>query len=127
MLLCLSLFGQTTASLTGTVTSVEGKRLAGVVVTIHSGALQGIRSTVTGESGTYDFASLPPGDYNAVFELAPYTNAYGSSTLRLAQVTRLDVRMWALRVTEELLIHAAPPSVLETPEVSTSLTLKQIE
>src|SRR5438045_8725406 len=57
-----AMYGQTSASLTGTVTA-GGQPLAGVTVTISSPALQGTRIAITGESGAYDFASLPPGEY----------------------------------------------------------------
>ena len=53
-----AMYGQTSASLTGTVTA-GGQPLAGVTVTISSPALQGTRIAITGESGAYDFA-LPP-------------------------------------------------------------------
>ena len=46
-----------------------GAPLPGVTITISSPSLQGTRSTVTGEAGAYDFASLPPGVYSVSFDL----------------------------------------------------------
>src|SRR5207253_7176749 len=47
MLVSVGAFAQTTATLTGTVTT-EGKGLPGVTVTVSSPNLQGTRTTVTG-------------------------------------------------------------------------------
>src|SRR5881394_3940561 len=58
----------TTSSLQGKATT-DGKPLPGVTVTVSSPALQGVRTTVTGEGGGYTFAALPPGAYNVTFEL----------------------------------------------------------
>lgn len=126
MLLCLPLFAQTTSSLTGTVTT-SGQPVAGATVTISSPSLQGIRVAVTGETGAYDFASLPPGDYHLHFEHSGYSSAERQVTLRLSQLSRADATLMPEGRPVVVLVYATPPSVLETPEVSTSLTLKQIE
>jgi len=67
-LCALSAFGQTTASLTGNVTT-DGKALPGATVTISAQTLQGTRTTVSGDNGGYQFSGLPPGDYTVTFEL----------------------------------------------------------
>src|SRR5947209_6189199 len=66
---CLTLFAQTTASLTGVVKHESEQPLAGVTVTIESPALQGARTAVTNEAGVYEFAALPPGEYKVTFTL----------------------------------------------------------
>src|SRR5437899_10146660 len=82
-----AVFAQTSASLTGTVTA-GGRPLAGVTVTISSPALQGTRSAVTGDSGAYELASLPPGKYLADFMKTGYVAPKIRSVLRLSQTTR---------------------------------------
>ena len=67
LLFALPLFAQTTSSLTGTVTT-GGQPLGGVTVTVQSPALQGTRSAITGDAGTYTFDALPPGEYQLMFE-----------------------------------------------------------
>src|ERR1043166_3266054 len=57
-LIAVSAFAQTTANLTGTVTS-DGNGLPGVTDTISSPALQGTRTAVTGDGGAYSFSALP--------------------------------------------------------------------
>jgi hypothetical protein len=112
-LFALALFAQTTASLTGIVTSA-GKPLPGVTVTVRSDALQGSRTAKTSEAGAYDFAALPPGQYKVTVGQSTRT-----AEVRLAQTARLDVDFET--------VTADAPSVLDTPEVSTNLTLREIE
>jgi Carboxypeptidase regulatory-like domain/TonB-dependent Receptor Plug Domain len=116
---------QTSASLTGTVTAAE-RSLAGVRVTVSSPALQGTRSAVTGDSGAYEFASLPPGEYVAEFMYAGFVAPKIRSVLRLSQTTRIDVEMRPT-ASDTITITAATAPALETPQVSTNLTLQQIE
>ena len=85
VLFAVALFAQTTASLTGLVTS-GGKPLAGVTVTLRSDALQGTRTATTSDAGTYDFAALPPGEYRV--KIGETTRA---TEVRLAQTSRVDV------------------------------------
>src|SRR5438128_7247966 len=89
MLVSVGAFAQTTATLTGTVTT-EGKGLPGVTVTVSSPNLQGTRTTVTGGNGDYNFPSLPPGSYTVSFELEGMQKATKRTTLKLAETARVD-------------------------------------
>ncbi|MEK6372171.1 MAG: carboxypeptidase regulatory-like domain-containing protein [Acidobacteriota bacterium] len=113
--LAIALFAQITASLTGVVTS-GGKPLPGVAVTVRSQALQGTRTAVTGEAGAYNFAALPPGEYEVTIGKISRRTA-----VRLAQTSRLDAELGEITVTADV------PSVLDTPQITTSLTLREIE
>ena len=70
-LIAASAFAQTTASLTGQVTT-DGKPLPGVTVTISSPNLQGSRTAVTGDNGGFERAAVNqwkaraqlPGDFS---------------------------------------------------------------
>ena len=123
LLSALPLFAQTTASLTGTVTSA-GQPLPGVTVTVRSAALQGTRSALTGDAGGYEFSALPPGEYQVTFERGGMQTGHSAATLRLSQTSRVDAGM---RAGEEITVVAATPSVLEEPQISTSLPLAMIE
>lgn len=126
LLLCASfLSAQTTTSLTGTVTA-GGQGLGGVTVLITSPALQGSRVTVTGDSGAYLFPALPPGQYRATFRREGFMTADAEAALRLSQMGRVDVVMLATG-RETIIVQAAAPSVLESPQVSTNLPLAFIE
>ena len=117
---------QTTASLTGTVTT-GGQPLAGVTVTISSPALQGMRVAITGESGAYDFASLPPGHYRVVFTRPDFVAIPRNAVLRLSQTARVEGEMYPRATDLQITVTAPVEPVLERPQVSTSLTLQQIE
>src|SRR5690242_18938744 len=53
----------------GTVTSSHGQSLPGVTISVHSPALQGVRSVTSDASGRYILRALPPGDYTVTFTL----------------------------------------------------------
>ena len=84
LIVAVTAAGQATNSaLTGTVTT-NGKALPGVTVTIFSPALLGVRSTLSGPSGDYFFAALPPGPYDITFELEGMQTMNRRAALRLA-------------------------------------------
>src|SRR4029078_1337498 len=90
--------------------------------------LQGTRNAVTGESGAYEFASLPPGEYWVRFTRPSFRDAARNVVLRLSQTSRADAAMVAAGIVPEeidVVAHAVP--ALETPRISTNLTLAQVE
>jgi outer membrane receptor protein involved in Fe transport len=115
----------TTSTLSGTVTS-DGKPLPGVTVTIKSPALQGTRTSVTGEGGGYNFGGLPPGTYTVSFQLEGLQPVTTKMQLQLAETSHKDVDMKVSAVSEAITVTAASPAVLETTEVSRNFTQKQI-
>lgn len=123
--LVLPLMAQTSSSLSGIVTT-GGQPVSGATVTIASPALQGIRIALTGETGSYSFPALPPGDYTLRFDHEGLQSSSTRATLRLSQSTRIDATLNATFV-DDMTVRAHAPSVLETPEVSTNLTLREIE
>ena len=65
---------QQTGTLSGEVRDAQGALLPGVTITIESPAMAGgARQAVSGESGSYAFAALPPGVYTATFTLSGFT------------------------------------------------------
>jgi hypothetical protein len=122
----ITLFAQgTSGTLDGTVTS-GGSPLPGVLVTISSPALQGTRSTVTGEGGGYRFAALPPGAYTVRFELEGMQQVGKSVTIGLAQSSRADAEMRMASVGEAMTVTASAPAVVETTQVTSNFESKLI-
>jgi len=121
-----SAFAQTTASLTGDVTT-EGKPLPGVTVTISSPNLQGTRTAITGDNGGYSFSALPPGDYQVMFELAGMGTVNKKTHLELSQTARVDASLKVAAVAEAITVTATTPTVLESPQVAATYSAKQIE
>ncbi|HWS71143.1 MAG TPA: TonB-dependent receptor [Thermoanaerobaculia bacterium] len=119
LLIALPLVAETTASLRGVVTR-NSAPVAGAVVTVASPALQGTRTATTSENGAYDFAALPPGQYDlSIVDGARVVKL--TVTLRLAETTEADVPLY----TETLVV--VPASALDTPAVTTNLTLREID
>ena len=115
----LAQVGSTFSTLMGTVTT-EGKPLPGVTVTISSPALQGTRTTVTGEGGGYVFPALPPGVYTVNIALEGMQPVNRKVTLALGQPSHIDADMRLGSVAEAITVTASAPAVLETTQIGTN-------
>ncbi len=122
-----SLFAQgTSGTLTGIVTQ-DGTPLPGVTVTVASPNLQGMRSTVTNDSGGYSFGALPPGEYTIRIELAGLQTVTRREQIGLSQNVRADVDLKLAALAEAITVTAAAPAVAETQEIQTNFQQKTIE
>src|SRR6266545_391891 len=126
LLVSTSAFAQTTASLTGTVTT-DNTPLPGVTVTISSPQMQGTRTAVTGDAGGYSFGAIPPGDYTVRFELQGMQTVTRRVMVGVGQSGRADADLKVAAMAEAITVTAAAPSVLETPQVSQNLSAKLID
>ena len=110
-LVALPLFAQMpTGTLSGHAT--DGKAaLPGVTVTVASPAMQGVRTTVTGESGDYIFTFLPPGEYNVKFELQGFETIETTVRINAAQTQRLDATMPQVKVKEEVTVTGTADTI----------------
>src|SRR5687768_5149122 len=85
LLVGVSAFAQgTTANLTGQV-SQDGAGLPGVLVTLSSPALQGVRTTYTDVNGNYTFGALNPGEYTVKFDMEGMSSATRTVRVGLGQ------------------------------------------
>ncbi len=125
LLIAASGFAQTTASLTGTVTS-GGRPTPGATVTISSPNMQGTRTSVTGDAGGYSFAGIPPGDYTVKFELEGMQSVTKHVNVGVGQTGRADAELKVAKVAEAITVTASAPTVLETPTVSQNVTSKLV-
>jgi hypothetical protein len=126
LLVATMAMGQTTSTLTGTVTT-DGAPLPGATVTISSPNMQGTRTTVSGDAGGYSFTGLPPGQYNVRFELAGMRAVTRTVQIGVSQSGRVDAEMSVDTVSESITVTAAAPSVLETPTVSQNLDAELVD
>jgi outer membrane receptor protein involved in Fe transport len=127
VLVAVAAFAQgTTSSIVGTVTH-EGAPLPGVTVTISSPSLQGTRTTVTNDSGLYNFGALPPGEYTVSFVMDGMQTVTRRVVASLAQTARADANMRLSGLAEAITVTAAAPSVLETNQVSFNITKQEVE
>jgi len=122
----LSLFAQTTGSLVGTVTTSDGAALPGVTITISSPALQGTRTTVSGDTGGYHFPSLPPGPYTVAFELEGMQRTTRRVPVTLTQTSRADAALLVAAMSEDITVTANSVAVVETTDVSANFDVQTI-
>jgi len=126
-LVAVSAFGQgTTANLSGEVTT-GGSALPGATVTISSPSMQGVRTTVTSDNGTYNFPSIPPGEYTLTVALEGMNTVTRKVTASLAQSARADVDLKLSTLSEAITVTAGASAVLETSQVSSNFTSKEID
>ena len=126
LLVAVGANAQTTAALTGTVTS-GGSALPGVLVTISSPALQGTRTAVTSEAGGYNFQALPPGEYTVRFELEGMQAVSRRVNVNLSQTARADADLRVSSVAEAITVTATAPAALETTEITTNITAELLD
>jgi len=122
----MSAFAQTTANLTGTV-STDGTPLPGATVTISSPNLQGTRTDTTDVNGNYNFGSIPPGEYTVRFELQGLQTITRSARIGVSQTGRADADLKVSAVADVITVTAAAPAVLETTEVQTNIQADLVE
>jgi len=121
LLVGLGAYAQTTATLSGTVTT-DGTGLPGVSVTIASPNLQGTRTTVSGDNGAFYFGALPPGKYTVKFELEGMSTVSKTVDVGVSQSGKADASMKVAAMAEAITVTAAAPSVLETSQVATNVS-----
>src|SRR5215469_6831136 len=90
-----TLFGQTSASIQGTVTDPSGAAVVGATVTVK-GTLGINRSTVTNSAGSYEVPALPPGTYNVEIQMTGFQRARVQD-LEL-EVSKNSVQNFSLKV-----------------------------
>ena len=100
---------------------------SGYVRPSSSPALQGTRTAVTGDGGAYSFAALPPGEYAISMTFGGMETQRLRSSLRLSQTSRVDAVLKPAGTSEVITVTAAAPSVIESPQISTNMTLPFIE
>jgi len=107
----------TSGAIVGTVAQA-GTPLPGVTVEVRSTALQGVRTEVTGASGTFRFTSLPPGDYNLTATLSGFnTVSQKNVQVGLNRTVTLEVAM-SPQVSEQITVTGAAPVVDVTSNTS---------
>lgn len=101
LLLGLPMSAQTFGEITGEVRDSTGAIVPGVTVTITNVATNGVRSTISNDSGNYSFPSLPPGQYNLRAEKQGFKAATAKEMdVQVQQSVRLDLEMAVGAVSE---------------------------
>jgi outer membrane receptor for ferrienterochelin and colicin len=88
-------FAQTTGSIVGVVTDDSGAPLPGVTVEARGPALQGTKTTVTANDGSYRLPLLPPGPYTVSASLPQFGHAEQTVQALLDRNVTADFRLRA--------------------------------
>jgi outer membrane receptor protein involved in Fe transport len=124
LLLAVAAFGQTTASIKGTVTDTTGAAVTGATVTVK-GPLGIERTSQTDSSGDYEVPALPPGLYSVQIQMKGF-QAQQVKDLVL-EVSKNSVQNFSLKVataTEVITVEAAAP-MIEATTMSVGQTINQ--
>ncbi len=121
------LSAQTTGSIVGRVTDEQEGVLPGVTVEARSPALQGTRTAVSDETGTYRLTLLPPGPYTVSFTLEGFADSRKDVAVGLDKDTVLNPVLRAA-VAEEITVTTELPVVnTTTTELGTNLDSRSLE
>lgn len=130
LFVCLrgSIFAQTEiagATLNGTVLDASGAAVSGAQVRIASPATGFTRSTVSNESGFYNFLRLPVGTYDLSVEQPGFRSVRrGDVRLEVGTVTTVDVRL-EVGPTQEAITVTSDPTLIETSRTQTSTVVNE--
>lgn len=118
-----SVFGQsvtaTTGAINGKVTDPTGGVLPGVTVTISSPAMQGVRTALTNEEGSYRFPAVPPGDYAIKYELSGFNTIVREGIrVGLGFTATVNIELKVASLAESVTVTGASPVVDVTSTVT---------
>jgi hypothetical protein len=114
-----------TGTITGVVTDAQGAVMPGVTVSIESPALiGGTKTTISNQTGSYQFTQLAPGFYTVIFQLSGFqTIRKEEIDVRVAFVSKVDGEMQVAGVEETVTVTGESPVV----DVKSSVAATNIE
>ena len=134
---CLSVFvgltpaeaQRTSGVIHGTVADASGGVVPGVTVTLRGVAVQGAPTTVTTETGTYRFPSVPPGTYALEFALSGFeTLRREGIAISAADSVEVNVPMRLSALAETVTVSGASPVVdTSTAQLNTTYNREWVQ
>jgi hypothetical protein len=126
-LFCLNTFAQTTnATLGGTVSDASRALIPGVTVTATNTATGIVSTTVTNETGSYNFPSLQTGTYKVTAELPGFqTQTYNDVTLGVSQQVRLNFALQVSGQAQSVDVNIAADTLIATTSASVGTVLPE--
>jgi len=125
----LSLYAQLNrGSITGVLSDSSGAAIPAAKVSVRNVSNGATYQSTTNVNGQFTLPNLPPGSYEAVFEAPNFKRLVrGGIELGATEVARVDASMEVGAVTESVSVVAETEKLqTETPEVSTSLTNREL-
>ena len=120
--------GATNGAINGKVTDASQGVMPGVTVTISSPSMQGTRTAVTNEEGTYRFPAIPPGDYKVTYELAGFSTVVREGIrVGLGFTATLNIELKIASLAESVTVSGQSPVVdVATTKTSTNFDSQQL-
>src|SRR5712692_1720593 len=108
---------QSTATLQGTITDVQGGVMPAVTIAIRHQATGIERTTTTDSAGQYVAASLSPGHYQLVAHIEGFQDVTREVDLDVAQTVIVNLRLGVGTLAENVTVTGASP-LIDTATVS---------
>ncbi|PYS88593.1 MAG: hypothetical protein DMF62_09210 [Acidobacteria bacterium] len=128
-ILALSVFGQNTGTISGTVTDSNGGLIAGASVTLISDQIGSSRSAVSNTEGRFTFTTVQPGTYTVKIENQGFQTLQRTNTVLSANenLTLGDIALTAGNVSETVTVTSSGQLVETTSsDLTARLTSDQI-
>ncbi|HZU42396.1 MAG TPA: carboxypeptidase regulatory-like domain-containing protein [Terriglobales bacterium] len=126
LVLSFTVSAQTTATLQGTVRDTSGAVLPKASVTATNNATGLTRSTVTSDSGTYQFVQLPVGDYTIAAEQKGFRKGIIKVHLDIGAAAVADFQLPVGEITQEVEVKSEA-DVVETTKTTLSSVIAERE
>jgi len=116
---------ETTGSLRGTVTDVNGAVVPGATVIVTNDATGASQTKQTSGDGIFEFTKLAPGTYTVTIEATGFKRSLNKAvTVRLGIVNSLDAKMEAGQVTETVTITGSTEEIVQRDQSQLSTTIE---
>lgn len=129
LIFAVSALGQSqvaTADLSGTVTDPNGAVVAGATVAARSTATNISRTTVSSSDGSFQFLSLPPGDYEVSAEAPNFKKVIISGVrLTVGQSASLTIKLEVGQTTAVVNVTGDDVQLVETTRTTVANTIDQ--
>lgn len=125
LLAAVSLFGQSTGAIEGTVTDTSGALISGATITIHS-AQKGVDRTVNSDSaGNYAFPALQPGTYSLQATNPGFTTyVVNDVVLQVAQTVAVNIKLAVASANQVITVTGGAP-VINASNVTVGQVISQ--
>jgi hypothetical protein len=117
-----------TSVITGTITDASGGAIPGVDVTLTNQETGARQQTLTNDTGSYRFASLPPGTYRIEAGLPGFERLSRSPlTLQVSQSLAIDLTLQVGQIGQTVDVTEAPPLIdSQTSDIGQTVTRQMI-
>ena len=109
LLFSQALLASPTGSITGFVKDPTGAFVPGVKITLTNLATNAQLSTISNETGRFEFPQLAPTTYSLVAENAGFKKSVLNALVQVDQITRVDVVLQVGDIAQEVEVVAAAP------------------